>query len=208
MSNEIIYYIHINGEQKGPFNKEALPGLGLKPNSMVWRSDLPNWVEARTLPELVELLNETSWNAAPPQQPPRQAAPSNPYPQSQQGGFQTSGPYCQPQSPGYGGYQNNDAPRYPGQFPPGWRSWLGWAIVGTIFGGLFTCVGFITGIIGIVYAAQANSDAKLGNMMSAESKNSTAKILTIISLVLAGIGLIACVAYIGMVGSILSLAAL
>ena len=77
-----------------------------------------------------------------------------------------------------------------GSYPPGWTNWLGWAIVGTIFGSIFYCVGLVTGIIAIVFAAQANSEARTGDLQTAKSKNSTAQVMTIITLVFAVIGLI------------------
>lgn len=195
--NEIIYYINVNGQQVGPLSKEGLVEAGMTLDSMVWRSDLPNWVEARTLPELVAML--TPAYEQPPQNPYRDSGVPHP------GQYQQPS-YSQPpmgQSPyGYGN-SNSSYPR--GTYPPGWKNWLGWAIAGTIFGSLFYCVGFVTGIIAIIFSALANSDAKNGNLESAKSRNSVAMVMTIITLVFAGIALLVILFYLIFVGSLLAL---
>lgn len=50
------YYILVNGRETGPLSLEQVRQYRLQPASRVWRSDLPNWVEARDLDELKELL--------------------------------------------------------------------------------------------------------------------------------------------------------
>ena len=203
MENEVIYYIHVNGQQVGPLRKEALLDAGLQPEIMVWRSDLPNWVKADTLPELVELMYGAPVAPEPPHPQPEPPQPTYRQPH-QQPEYQNPS-YGQPNP--YAGVNYGQNPvNYPGQFPPGWYSWLTWAIIGTIVGGLFSCVGFITGIIAIVFSSQANSDAKSGLMASAESKNTTAKTLTIITLILGAIGLLACIGYAIFFGSLIGLA--
>lgn len=64
------------------------------------------------------------------------------------------------------------------------------AIIGTIVGALFSCIGLIFGIIGINYAGKANNAYAIGDQINGASFNSTAKTMTIISYVLAGIGLL------------------
>ena len=51
-----VYYIHLNGQQMGPYKIHQLPGLGITADTMVWRSDMPDWVEARTLSELTGVI--------------------------------------------------------------------------------------------------------------------------------------------------------
>lgn len=200
MSNEIIYYIHINGQQAGPFPKEKLIEAGMQPNSMVWRSDLPNWVEARTLPELMDLMNGPG--PQPFSQGPRPPCQQSPRPDNYPG----PGPYQQPYGGGYGpdnGY--NQQPRYPAHYPPGWKNWMALAIVGTVLGALCYCIGFVTGLIAIIFSSLANSEAKNGNWDDAKSKNTVAKILTIISLVLGGVGFLIVLVYLIFVGSLIGL---
>lgn len=187
--DEIIYYIHVNGQQRGPFQKHQLIDAGMTSETMVWRSDLPNWVPAHTLPELVEILQP---NFGQPQQPnygqPQQ--PNYGQPQQPYGYGQPQQPYGYgQQQPPYGGGQ------VPGMLPPGWTNWLGWAIAGTVIGAFCCCIGLIFGIIGIVKANQANSLARKGFIQEAEDINGNAKTMTIISLILGGLSILAVIFY-------------
>jgi hypothetical protein len=57
-------YYYLNGDAKvGPFQLEALKGAPITPGTLVWNNSLPDWVEARTLPELQSLFAPA---AAPP----------------------------------------------------------------------------------------------------------------------------------------------
>lgn len=193
MSNDIFYYININGQQAGPFSKEGLLEAGLRPNSLVWRSDLPNWVEANTLPELMALFNAGPNPAQYPSNTP-------PYPSP------AYGPQPNPYSASYApsGYPPQ-APVMRNSYPEGWTNWLGWAIAGTIVGGLFYGLGFITGVIAIIFSALANSSAKNGDFSTARSQNSVAKVMTIITLIIAGIALLAIGFLLILFGSLLAL---
>lgn len=83
---------------------------------------------------------------------------------------------------GYNNGYNNPPTRH--------TNWLPWAIVGTVLGLTFSCIGLIFGIIGIVQANQANQFYAQGLDMEGDSANSSASTMTIISLVLAGLGLV------------------
>lgn len=98
--------------------------------------------------------------------------------------FTSQGPTV---APGMDAYQSNTPTS---DYPAGWVNWMPWAIVGTILGGLTTCLGLIFGIIGMSYANKANKMIKHGFLQEAIAANSTAKTMTILSLVLAGIGII------------------
>lgn len=75
---EAKYYIIIDGNQAGPFTAEALKYHGLRPDSMVWRQGLDNWVQASSLPELQYLFG---YGAAPqPAMAQPQAWNSDPIP--------------------------------------------------------------------------------------------------------------------------------
>lgn len=52
----MTYYILINGRETGPLTFDQLRSYSIQPDTKVWRNDLPNWVEARELDELKELL--------------------------------------------------------------------------------------------------------------------------------------------------------
>ena len=57
------YYMHIGGQQVGPYEENELPSHGLTASTMVWREGMPDWVAASQVPELSPLL-------PPSQQPP------------------------------------------------------------------------------------------------------------------------------------------
>lgn len=172
---ETLYYLHIDGQQKGPFPIHLLISEGLQPDTMVWRPGMQGWVQASSLPELAVLFAPGQPGY---QQPFGQQQPYNPY-----------GQQPQPQNP-YG--QQPYAPNYyRGSYPPGWTNWLGWAIAGTVLGAFTCCLGLIFGIIGIVKANQANTQARVGDYEQAQITNNSAKTWTIVSLVLGVLGIIA-----------------
>ena len=57
------YYMHIGGQQVGPYEENELPSHGLTASTKVWREGMPDWVAASQVPELSHLL-------PPSQQPP------------------------------------------------------------------------------------------------------------------------------------------
>ena len=209
-----MYFIISEGQQAGPFPKEHLKARGVEKDTYVWREGLEGWVPASELPELQDIFEETIIQAVPqqpygqPQQPYRQpqqpyGQPQQPYGQPQQPYGQPQPPYGQPQQPYGQPQQPYGQPQQPyGQPQPPYgqpqpygnpvphTNWMPWAIVGTIVGALFSCIGMIFGIIGIVKANNANKAYAVGDETGGDMNNSSAKTMTIIALVLAGIGLI------------------
>ena len=209
-----MYFIISEGQQAGPFPKEHLKARGVEKDTYVWREGLEGWVPASELPELQDIFEETIIQAVPqqpygqPQQPYRQPQqpyrqPQQPYGQPQQPYGQPQQPYGQPQQPYGQPQQPYGQPQQPyGQPQPPYgqpqpygnpvphTNWMPWAIVGTIVGALFSCIGMIFGIIGIVKANNANKAYAVGDETGGDMNNSSAKTMTIIALVLAGIGLI------------------
>ena len=87
----------------------------------------------------------------------------------------------------YGGHD-----RYQNGYRPNMRTnWLPWAIVATVLGFFASCIGAIFGIIGIVQANKANTLYAQGFDREGDAANSNAKIMTIIGLIFAAIGIIA-----------------
>jgi uncharacterized integral membrane protein len=61
-------YFYLNGDSKvGPLSLDALKFTPITPATLVWNNTLPDWVEARTLPELTGLF--ASANVPPPSPP-------------------------------------------------------------------------------------------------------------------------------------------
>ena len=171
---ETKYFMVIDGRQAGPFAREELKLHGIKPESMVWREGLDNWVPATALPELTDLF-------APVQQPP--VYPGAPQPDSIQ------------QPAGFGQYYGPQPADMQPQ-PIAHTNWLPWAIVCTVFGCMTSCITLILGIIGIVQANKANEMYTRGNRELGDSANSTAKTVTLCGIiigVLSFLGLLALV---------------
>ena len=200
-----MYFIISEGQQAGPFPKEHLKARGVEKDTYVWREGLEGWVPASELPELQDIFEETIIQAVPqqpygqPQQPYGQ--PQQPYGQPQPPYGQPQQPYGQPQQP-YGQPQPPYGQPQPYGNPVPHTNWMPWAIVGTIVGALFSCIGMIFGIIGIVKANNANKAYAVGDETGGDMNNSSAKTMTIIALVLAGIGLIVNLVWFGSLSAI------
>ena len=84
--------------------------------------------------------------------------------------------------------------QYQNGYRPNFRTnWLPWAIVATVLGFFTSCIGAIFGIIGIVQANKANTFYSQGYEREGDAANSNARIMTIIGLVFAALGIIAAV---------------
>jgi hypothetical protein len=96
-------YYYLSGDSKmGPLSLEALKKAGISPSTMVWNNTLPDWVEARLLPELAEIFI-----SAPPFTPTPSVSPGSAY------------------QPMGGSYDNQVRPPMP-------ENYLVWAILSTI----------------------------------------------------------------------------
>lgn len=162
-------YFAMFGQQRvGPSDPTALAATGLIPETPVWRQGMTDWAPASTQPELMAAINARR-SSMPP------APGQSPYSNSGQPGTgYTQSPYFQP---GNGGYTQR-------------VNWLPWAIVGTVVGFIFSCVGAIFGIIGIVQANKANDAFAAGNNLLGEQANNSAKTMSIIALAFGGVGLV------------------
>ena len=190
------YFIIVDGQQKGPYPREVLRIQGMTPDTYVWREGMDGWAQASSMPELTALFAEEQETIFPnsEQQPQPQPQPGQQYgPQQPQYG----------QQPNYGAQQGYGQQTYYGQQQYGnpyqqnmggnvrpHTNWLPWAIVSTVLNCLFSCFGVIFSIIGIVQANKANSLYQMGNNMEADAANSSAKVMTIISLIFAGLGIL------------------
>ncbi|MDE7350328.1 MAG: GYF domain-containing protein [Muribaculaceae bacterium] len=168
------YYIVEGDTRVGPLSIAQLSEKGIEPSTLVWTAGMSNWARADTVPELMPFLAnrmhiDESESAFGPYVQPQQ--PAQPYQQPQQyGAYNNPG-----QGNGYSGSSNN---------------WKTLAIIATVCGFLFACIGGIIGIFAILQANKAEEATRRGDFYSAQSSWSTCKTLTIISFVLSGLGLI------------------
>lgn len=168
------YYIMINGRREGPLPLYMMSQRGVTPATPVWCEGMTDWAPASTRPEVMQVITVNS------------SPYSNPYYDNYGNSRFQGAPYNNPMPNQAADWKQNNMP--PTQAPP--TNWLPWAIVGTIAGTLFSCIGLICGIVAIVQANKANTAYALGNYEVAKAANSSAKIMTIITLCLAGLGLL------------------
>lgn len=185
------YYI-VEGDQRvGPLSISQLEEKGIEPSTLVWTAGMADWTRADSVPELSHLIaNRTSTDEKEsafgsytrPEEPSQR--PYQPYRQPQQYGAFNGGPK------GQGGYSN----------PP--INWKTLAIVATVVGFLFSCIGGIVGCFAISQASKAENATRCGDQFTAQSAWSTCKTLTIVSFVLSGLGLIGNIFYISKYASL------
>ena len=190
------YFIIVDGQQKGPYPREVLRMQGMTPDTYVWREGMDGWAQASSMPELTALFAEGQDSIFPnsEQQPQQQPQPGQQYsPQQPQYGQQ---PYYGQQQY-YGQQYGNPYQQNMGCNVRPHTNWLPWAIVSTVLNCLFSCIGIIFSIIGIVQANKANNLYQMGNNVEADAANSNAKVMTIISFVFAGIGVLVLISLIG-----------
>ena len=143
----LYFYIDKNGQQAGPVEANALPGLGVGPDTYVWAEGMPDWVFAKNVPALAYLF-ESQGSPYPPQNP-------NAYGQPNYGQ-----PYGQPAY----GYQQPQQPQLP--CPP---TYLVWSIIITL------CCCLVGGIVAIVYSTQVESAWRSGDYALALKRSNQAK---------------------------------
>lgn len=183
------WFAMMGGTRIGPNSISELIGMGLKPTTPVWHNGMADWALANTQPTIMRRLNAT-----PPQNPfaanPQYGNPRQNYnPRQSYGNNPDFGA-----NPQYGSHENNgynpNFQRNPYGQPANRTNWLPWAIAATVAGFLFSCIGCIFGIIGLIYANKANNFYSAGYDEDGDRANNTARIMTIIGIITAGIGLI------------------
>lgn len=179
------YYAMMGGTRIGPETPDALAAQGLTPDTPVWCQGMADWMPASTRQELMDAISRHSYSGASSANPTYSQNTNTYYGQQN-----TCNPGQNQGNPYYGNSRNypygNDR-RNQGQ--PVRTNWMPWAICATV-GGIFSCLGVIFGIIGIVQANNANSSYAMGNDAMGDQANRTARTMTIIALILDGIGLI------------------
>ena len=179
------YFAIIDGKQAGPMSKEQLASAGVTTETMVWRAGMADWVKACSLPELNDIFMDDSafgGYARPEEQ-------LNPY--AGDNGYGRSGNSVPPHpyQGNYGSQRPNPYNQFPAE-PIEHTNWMAPAIIGLVLGTLFSCIGFIFGVIAVVKASNANKYYANGLKAEGDVANSSAKTMSIIALVLAGIGIL------------------
>lgn len=173
------YYIVVDDNRVGPLSMSQLSERGVEPSTLVWTAGLADWTRADCIPELAPLLEnrtsideqESAFGAY--------ARPDN----SSSGNYQ---PYQESLQyrPLNNGFNQGDAPSNPA------TNWKTLAIVATVTGFIFSCIGGIFGIIAWVNANKAENAMRYGDQYTSQSAWSTCKTLCIVSFVLTGIGFV------------------
>ena len=168
------YYIVVDDNRVGPLTLAQLSERGIEPSTLVWTAGMADWSRADSVPELAPLFanrtrideNESAFGSY--------ARPVEP----------AATQYSQQQ---YGAYNNPN--QGPGSANPS-ANWKTIAIVATVIGFLFSCIGGIVGCFAISNASKAENAMRYGDNFTAQSAWSTCKTLCIVSFVLSGLGLI------------------
>ena len=159
----------------GPLSMIQLAERAIEPSTLVWTAGMADWTRADNVPELAPLIaNRTRIDEQ----------------ESAFGGYaRPEEPLKRPYQPGrqYGAY--NSGPQNAGSYNPP-TNWKTLAIVATVVGFLFSCIGGFVGIFAIVNASKAENATRYGDEFTARQAWSTCKTLCIISFVLSGLGLI------------------
>ena len=195
----------VDEQTVGPFTLEEIKiHPKLTPETLVWKPGIENWIPARQMSELnVGINNPYNGNNQCPPNPHHHPGGDN-FRTTNQGGVNPGGGYSGGNlNPNRNYYNPNPGGYDQGYRPPMRTNWLPWAIVATVVGFLTSCIGAIFGIIGIVQANKANTLYAQGLEREGDSANSSAKTMTIIGLIFAGLGLIAVLFYFGTLGAFL-----
>lgn len=173
------YYIVVNDRREGPFSFEGLRARGIEPTTLVWTAGMSDWKRAAEVAEMAPLLaSQTRIN-------------------DEESAF---GGYAQHQEPPrhrrYGGADPHyDSARQPVNPQINVQTnWKTLAIVATVCGFLFSCIGGIVGVFAVMQGTNAQKAQRYGDDIEAANCWSNCKTLTIISFVIAALGLLANVA--------------
>lgn len=171
------YYIVEGDNRVGPLSMSQLSERGIEPSTLVWTAGMADWTRADCVPELADLLvNRTRID--------EQESAFGSYARPDQAAATPYQPYQKPQQ--YGAFNGGDGQGY---YNPS-NNWKVLAIVATVVGFIFSCIGGIIGIFAWVNANKAENAMRFGDDITAQSAWSSCKTLCIVSFVLTGIGLI------------------
>lgn len=180
------YWTIIDDRHAGPYSADELIGMGIKPDSPVWTSGLPDWVEASEIEELRIAMEMRDRPAQAPVAAPEEPAiapepipePVQEYPPRQPEPQPMSGNPCPQEAPRWEWQQEATVPDEP--CPP---AYLAWSIIVTIL----CCQ--VLGIAAIICSAQTKQAYGRGNLAKAKKMSEWAQWLIILSIVFGLMGL-------------------
>ncbi|NDV68070.1 CD225/dispanin family protein [Dysgonomonas sp. 25] len=158
-------------QQQGPFSIDELKAKSITPDTMIWFSGLPNWVEAGKIPALSFLFNPSAQTTAQQTQQTQQTTTAQNTNNQQYQSMYRPNVYGNYGAPKRG---NNMEVR------PMPKSWLIESILVTVF-----CAQ-IFGIIAIIYASKVESAYYSGDYETAEKSSKNAKMWMLIGLGITG----------------------
>lgn len=198
------YWTIIDDRHAGPYTADELIGMGIKPDSPVWTSGLPDWVEASEIEELrIAIGLRDQAPATEPVAPPRAAAAPEPAPAPGPTTAPDPAPAPEPTPAAAPApaqeWQPQPAPhpRWEWQQPqavpdePCPPAYLAWSIIVTIL----CCQ--VLGIAAIICSAQTKQAYNRGNMAKARKMSDWAQWLIILSIVLGLLALPVQLAFMG-----------
>lgn len=158
-------YYYLNGDTKvGPFSLDALKSAPINPDTLVWNNSLPDWVAARTLPELQDMFAAAGNTPASSNYDQRE--PKYNMNTAQSTNYSTGG----------GTFGDPNMPK-----PPMPENYLVWAILSTVL----CCMPL--GIVSIIYSTKVNSAYTAGDYTGAEKASKDAKKWAMWSAIAAGV---------------------
>lgn len=188
------YWTIIDDRHAGPYTADELIAMGIKPDSPVWTSGLPDWVEASEIEELhIAIGLRDQAPATEPVAPPQAAPDPEPAPAPEP----TPAPAPAPAPAQEWQPQPAPQPRWEWQQPqvvpdePCPPAYLAWSIIVTIL----CCQ--VLGIAAIICSAQTKQAYNRGNMAKARKMSDWAQWLIILSIVLGLLALPVQLAFMG-----------
>lgn len=180
------YWTIIDDRHAGPYSADELIGMGIKPDSPVWTSGLPDWVEASEIEELRIAMEMRDRQAQAPVATPEEPAiapepipePVQEYPPRQPEPQPMGANPCPQEAPRWEWQQEATVPDEP--CPP---AYLAWSIIVTIL----CCQ--VLGIAAIICSAQTKQAYGRGNLAKAKKMSEWAQWLIILSIVFGLMGL-------------------
>jgi hypothetical protein len=164
------YWTIIDDRHAGPYSADELIDMGITPQSPVWTSGLPDWVEASEIEELRILLDRKYAPAPPAPEPAAAPLPQNPEPYI--------APEPEPRAaegPQATTMAVNEVAANPEPCPP---AYLVWSIIVTIL-----CCQPL-GIAAIICSAQVKPSYYRGNLAKATKMSNWAQWCIILAIVL------------------------